>query len=172
METCPSKVVQWTEVMLSKLVTFPYIYWVEWKENNVGSNRFVAQFRENSKRFTSEVRNGWERIRDFSSSGGSRIFPRGGVNPPGGAWTRQIFPKTAWNRKNLDAQGGACVPHAPPRSANVKTSNGTTFSAFLPKKSMKVWTFLRWKIEWNRLTNMKAGFVSPRIRHPPHLCMS
>ena len=43
----------------------------------------------------------------------------GGVNPPGGAWTRQIFPKTAWNRKNLDAQGGACVPHAPPRSANV-----------------------------------------------------
>ena len=38
----------------------------------------------------------------------------GGVNPPGGAWTRQIFPKTAWNRKNLDAQGGACVPHAPP----------------------------------------------------------
>ena len=42
----------------------------------------------------------------------------GGVNPPGGAWTRQIFPKTAWNRKNLDAQGGACVPHAPPRSAN------------------------------------------------------
>ena len=52
-------------------------------------------------------------------SGGSRIFPRGGVNPPGGAWTRQIFPKTAWNRKNLDAQGGACVPHAPPpRSAN------------------------------------------------------
>ena len=30
----------------------------------------------------------------------------GGVNPPGGAWTRQIFPKTAWNRKNLDAQGG------------------------------------------------------------------
>ena len=54
----------------------------------------------------------------YNSSGGSRIFPRGGVNPPGGAWTRQIFPKTAWNRKNLDAQGGACVPHAPPRSAN------------------------------------------------------
>ena len=57
--------------------------------------------------------------KDSQTSGGSRIFPRGGVNPPGGAWTRQIFPKTAWNRKNLDAQGGACVPHAPPpRSAN------------------------------------------------------
>ena len=46
------------------------------------------------------------RIQDFPEGGG--------VNPPGGAWTRQIFPKTAWNRKNLDAQGGACVPHAPP----------------------------------------------------------
>ena len=46
----------------------------------------------------------------------------GGVNPPGGAWTRQIFPKTAWNRKNLDAQGGACVPHAPPRSANANNT--------------------------------------------------
>ena len=49
------------------------------------------------------------------SSGGSRIFPRGGVNPPGGAWTRQIFPKTAWNRKNLDAQGGGGArPSRPP----------------------------------------------------------
>ena len=38
------------------------------------------------------------RIQDFPEGGG--------VNPPGGAWTRQIFPKTAWNRKNLDAQGG------------------------------------------------------------------
>ena len=38
----------------------------------------------------------------------------GGVNPPGGAWTRQIFPKTAWNRKNLDAQGGGVRPSRPP----------------------------------------------------------
>ena len=45
-------------------------------------------------------------------------FPEGGAWTLQGAWTRQIFPKTAWNRKNLDAQGGACVPHAPPRSAN------------------------------------------------------
>ena len=48
-----------------------------------------------------------------TASGGSRIFPRGGVNPPGGAWTRQIFLKTAWNRKNLDAQGG-CASLTPP----------------------------------------------------------
>ena len=46
--------------------------------------------------------------------------------PQGGAWTLQggggvntqfcrILPKTAWNWKNLDAEGGgACVPHAPP----------------------------------------------------------
>ena len=27
--TCLSKVVQWTETMLSKLATFPYIHWVE-----------------------------------------------------------------------------------------------------------------------------------------------
>ena len=47
-----------------------------------------------------------KRRKQCHNSGGSRIFPRGGVNPPGGAWTRQIFPKTAWNRKNLDAQGG------------------------------------------------------------------
>ena len=33
-------------------------------------------------------------------------FPEGGREPSRGAWTRQIFPKTAWNRKNLDAQGG------------------------------------------------------------------
>ena len=64
--------------------------------------------RENNILWTNYKNNQW-RIQDF---------PEGGVNPPGGAWTRQIFPKTAWNRKNLDAQGGACVPHAPPRSAN------------------------------------------------------
>ena len=65
------------------------------------------------------------------TSGGSRIFPRGGrepsrggVNPPGGAWTRQIFPKTAWNRKNLDAQGGGRASLTPPpRSANGHTLN-------------------------------------------------
>ena len=42
-------------------------------------------------------------------------FPRGrGAKSPGGADIRfcQIFPKTAWNWKNLDPQGGASV--APP----------------------------------------------------------
>ena len=43
---------------------------------------------------------GWMAVADPGFSRG------GGVNPPGGAWTRQIFPKTAWNRKNLDARGG------------------------------------------------------------------
>ena len=52
----------------------------------------------------------------------------GGVNPPGGAWTRQIFPKTAWNRKNLDAQGGGVRPSRPPRSANVHIINEWTCS--------------------------------------------
>ena len=41
------------------------------------------------------------------SSGGSRITPRWGANFPGGAniWFCQIFPKTAWNWKNLDPGG-------------------------------------------------------------------
>ena len=42
-------------------------------------------------------------------------FPEGGAwTLQGGAWTRQIFPKTAWNRKNLDAQGGGVRPSRPP----------------------------------------------------------
>ena len=48
-------------------------------------------------------------------SGGSRISRGGGVS----SWFYQISPKTAWNRKNLDARGGVCVPHAPLRSTNV-----------------------------------------------------
>ena len=50
-------------------------------------------------------------------------FPKGGREPSkGGAWTHnfaQFSKKTAWNWKNLDAEGGggACVPHAPLRSA-------------------------------------------------------
>ena len=43
-------------------------------------------------------------------------FPRGGgANWGGGNNTRQIFLKTAWNWRNLDARG---VPRAPLRSAN------------------------------------------------------
>ena len=55
------------------------------------------------------------------SSGGSRISPRRGRQlPRGGANIRfcQIFPKTAWNWKNLGPGGG--VPCAPLRSATVK----------------------------------------------------
>ena len=50
-------------------------------------------------------------------------FPRGGgANPPGkGVADKrfcQIFPKTAWNWKNLDPKEGARVFRAPLRSAN------------------------------------------------------
>ena len=46
-------------------------------------------------------------------------FSQGGANSPGGGGGAnirfcQIFPKTAWNRKNLGAQGGRRVPPAPP----------------------------------------------------------
>ena len=51
------------------------------------------------------------------SSGGSRISPRRGCQlPKGGANIRfcQNFPKTAWNRKNLDPQVGGRASPAPP----------------------------------------------------------
>ena len=50
-------------------------------------------------------------------------FPRGGGGgcqlPRGGTNIRfcQIFPKTAWNRKNLGARGGRGAPCASPKSA-------------------------------------------------------
>ena len=60
---------------------------------------------------------GWEV--EYQISGGSRISPRRGRQlPRGGANIRfcQIFPKTAWNWKNL-APREAHVPRAPLRSA-------------------------------------------------------
>ena len=62
----------------------------------------------------------------------------GGVNPPGGAWTRQIFPKTAWNRKNLDAQGGR-ASLTPPRSANVECC--TLQTSQLKRLMFALWQF-------------------------------
>ena len=63
------------------------------------------------------LENKWKqwRIQDFPKGGGVNP-PRGGVNTQ----FCQILPKTAWNWKNLDAEGGACVPHAPLRSATGK----------------------------------------------------
>ena len=57
----------------------------------------------------------------MSISGRSRISPRRGRQLPRGANIRfcQIFPKTAWNWKNLGPQGGMRVPRAPLRSATV-----------------------------------------------------
>ena len=41
----------------------------------------------------------------------------GGVNPPGGVNTPN-FPENCMKSKEFGLPGGACVPHAPPRSAN------------------------------------------------------
>ena len=49
------------------------------------------------------------RIQDFPEGG--REPSRGGVNTPN-------FPKNCMKSKEFGCPGGACVPHAPPRSAN------------------------------------------------------
>ena len=48
------------------------------------------------------------------TSGGSRIFPGGGRQLPKVLLFFNFLPKTAWKWKNLDPQGGARVPGAPP----------------------------------------------------------
>ena len=48
------------------------------------------------------------------SSGGSRIFPRGVRQLPKLLLFFEFLLKTAWKWKNLDPQGGARVPGAPP----------------------------------------------------------
>ena len=49
------------------------------------------------------------RIQDFPEGG--REPSRGGVNTPN-------FPENCMKSKEFGRPGGACVPHAPPRSAN------------------------------------------------------
>ena len=64
-----------------------------------------------------QKKNSHKASRRSDSSGGSRISPRRGRQLRRGAPTydfAKIFPKTAWNWKNLDRGG---VPHAPLRSA-------------------------------------------------------
>ena len=56
------------------------------------------------------------RIQDFPEGG--REPSRGGVNTPN-------FPENCMKSKEFGRPGGACVPHAPPRSANGYLS-GTT----------------------------------------------
>ena len=51
-------------------------------------------------------------------SGGSRIFPRGGREPSRGGVNTPNFPENCMKSKEFGRPGGACVPHAPPRSAN------------------------------------------------------
>ena len=52
------------------------------------------------------------RIQDFPEGG--REPSRGGVNTPN-------FPENCMKSKEFGRPGGACVPHAPPRSANADT---------------------------------------------------
>ena len=75
-------------------------------------------------------------------------FPQGG-----GAWTLQgggvntqfcrILPKTAWNWKNLDAEGGACVPHAPLRSATVYKKYIRQISPFSTDVQVNQWILVK-----------------------------
>ena len=53
------------------------------------------------------------RIQDFPDGGA----PTSKVGAPT-YYLAKFLPKTAWKWKNLDREGGARVPGAPPRSAN------------------------------------------------------
>ena len=65
------------------------------------------------------------------SSGGSRIFPRGGREPSRGGVNTPNFPENCMKSKEFGCPGGACVPHAPPRSANEVDGN-----SMLPRRVM------------------------------------
>ena len=55
----------------------------------------------------------------YDTSGGSRIFPRGGgANSQSGCAYLLFLPKTAWKWKNLDPQGGRASLAPPLGSAN------------------------------------------------------
>ena len=56
-------------------------------------------------------------------SGGSRIFPRGGREPSRGGVNTPNFPENCMKSKEFGRPGGACVPHAPPRSANAYSAS-------------------------------------------------
>ena len=82
------------------------VYWLGWRSK-------VARLHL----LKSEICNAYIVQRQFSNltviSGGSRIsLRRGRQLPRGGANIRfcQIFPKTAWNWKNLDPRGGGARP--------------------------------------------------------------
>ena len=47
-------------------------------------------------------------------SGGSRIFPRGGVNPPGGGVNTPNFPENCMKSKEFGRPGGGVRPSRPP----------------------------------------------------------
>ena len=58
------------------------------------------------------------------NSGGSRIFPGGGVRQlPKVLLFFNFVPENCMKMKEFGPQGGACVPGAPLRSANDETDN-------------------------------------------------
>ena len=58
----------------------------------------------------------------YVNSGGSRIFPRGGREPSRGGREHAKFSRKLHEIERIwTPGGGACVPHAPPRSANGKS---------------------------------------------------
>ena len=52
------------------------------------------------------------------SSGGSRIFPRGGREPSRGGVNTPNFPENCMKSKEFGRPGGGVRPSGPPRSAN------------------------------------------------------
>ena len=91
-------------------------------ESSVTSSRSFN--RKNTQRETSSS---GDEAKVFS--GGSRIFPRGGVNPPGGGVNTPNFPENCMKSKEFGRPGGGVRPSRPPRSANgIVTSGGSKIS--------------------------------------------
>ena len=76
----------------------------------------VTEIFQNAKKAESTAQIFREKLTLFS--GGSRIFPRGGREPSRGGVNTPNFPENCMKSKEFGRPGGACVPHAPPRSAN------------------------------------------------------
>ena len=54
-------------------------------------------------------------------------FPEGGREPSRGGMNTPNFPENCMKSKEFGRPGGACVPHAPPRSANAQVHTHNYF---------------------------------------------
>ena len=97
----------------------------------------------------------------FSCSGGPG-FPRGGG---ANIWFCQIFPKTASNRKNLDAQGGACPSHPHMRQWAVPLQRNWTNEVY----NLEMYSYyIPWYVISHLLTPYSGGFRGAwGARDPP-----